>query len=94
MPQEVSKLQSRRVAVTHSGLSPCILSMLFIELSGKRLLLRVRLAEEGEISTAHYPAEKTVPRTPTQIIIEAGFSKDNAIRSFPGAVTFQMKFDK
>lgn len=82
-------LQSRRVAVTHSPLSPCILSMLFIVLSGMRLLLRVRLAERVKS-----PAEKTVPRTPTQIIIEAGFSKDNAIRSFPGAVTFQMKSDK
>lgn len=78
--------------MTHSGLSPCILSMLFIARSGMRLLLPCQVSREGEISTAYYPAEKTVPRTPTQIIIEAGFSKDNAIRSFPGAVTFQMKF--
>lgn len=53
-----------------------------------------QVSREGEISIAYYPAEKTVPGTPPQIVIEAGFSKDNAIRSFPGAVTFQMKSDK
>lgn len=53
-----------------------------------------QVSREGEVPTAYYPAEATVPRTPTQIIIEAGFSKDKATRSFPGAVPFQMKSDK
>lgn len=64
--------------MTHSCLSSCVLSVLFIVLLCMRLF-SVSGTQECDISRAYYPAGKTVPNTPTQIMTETSFSKDNAL---------------